>query len=145
MYKEKGYDLIALTDHDGVAGVSEAMIAGEALEMQIVPGIEFGCGYDFGEDRVELHILGYHIDIENEKSLTYIKKARDAREVRNEKLLAHLNDLGFELSREDLITRPKQDYIGKPDFARALRRKGIAHDHMWEIFDQVEKRKDFCL
>lgn len=141
MYKEKGYDLIALTDHDGVAGVSEAMIAGEALEMQIVPGIEFGCGYDFGEDRVELHILGYHIDIENEKLLTYIKKARDAREVRNEKLLAHLNDLGFELSREDLITRPKQDYIGKPDFARALRRKGIAHDHMWEIFDQVEKEK----
>lgn len=139
LYKEKGYDLLALTDHDGVCGVSEAMIAGEALEMQIVPGIELSCGYDFGEEKIELHILGYHIDIENEKLLACIEEARAAREVRNEKLLLHLDNLGFDLSREDLITRPKQDYIGKPDFARALRRKGTAPDNMWDIFDQVEK------
>ena len=47
MYKEKDYDMISLTDHDGVDGIAEAMIAGEALQIKVIPGIEFSTGYDF--------------------------------------------------------------------------------------------------
>lgn len=39
-FKEDGYDIIAITDHDGIDGVREAKIAGEAMELTIIPGIE---------------------------------------------------------------------------------------------------------
>ncbi len=140
-YKDLDYDMIALTDHDGVDGINEAVIAGEALRIKVIPGIELGTGYDFGQERVELHILGYHIDVENPKLQEYLKRIQKARRTRNERLLAHLQQLGYDLTWEDLIERPGQTYIGKPNFARALKRKGMAPDNMWEIFDQIEKEK----
>lgn len=140
-YKEQGYDLLALTDHDGVGGIQEAMIAGEALEMQVIPGIELGTGYDLADQRVELHILGYRIDPECPVLLEYLEKIQKARQIRNEKLLSHLQSLGYDLVWEDLLQRPGQTYVGKPNFARAMKRKGIAPDNMWELFDQVEKEK----
>lgn len=120
MYKEKDYDMISLTDHDGVDGIAEAMIAGEALQIKVIPGIEFSTGYDFDGRELELHMLGYYIDIENEALKARLTEIRKDREVRNEKLLAHLNNLGYELTYEDLLQRRGQTYVGKPNFARAI-------------------------
>lgn len=141
MYKGRDYDMIALTDHDGVDGVYEAVIAGEALEMKVIAGIEIGCSYDFAGQKTELHILGYHIDTENAALKACIRKLQESRKVRNEKLLAHLQNQGYELQYEDLIERPGQNYIGKPNFARALKRKGCAPDHLWELLDEVERER----
>lgn len=141
MYKGRDYDVIALTDHDGVDGVYEAVIAGEALEMKVIAGIEIGCSYDFAGQEIELHILGYHIDTENAALKACIEKLRSSRRARNEKLLAHLQALGYDLQEEDLIERPGQDYIGKPNFARALKRKGCAPENMWELFDEVARER----
>ena len=69
MYKENQYDVIAITDHDGVDGIMEAEIAGEALQIKVIPGIEFGTDYDLDGRELELHILGYHIDTAD-KALT---------------------------------------------------------------------------
>ena len=60
--KELGYDIIAITDHDNTDGLQEAMIAAEALEIKVVPGIEIAV---VTEDGRGLHMLGYHIDPEN--------------------------------------------------------------------------------
>lgn len=141
MYKEREYDIIALTDHDGIDGVKEAEIAGEALKMQVVPGIELATSYDFDGHEIEFHLLGYYIDIENEELNEKLKEIREHRRVRNEKLLAHLNELGYELTYEDLLERPKQNYIGKPNFERAMKQKGYNPENMWDIFDEVEKQK----
>lgn len=141
MYKEKEYDIIALTDHDGVDGISEAVIAGEALKIKVIPGIEFSTGYDFDGRELELHLLGYHIDIENQPLQERLKEIRKDRDVRNEKLLAYLNGLGYELTREDLLQRPGQTYVGKPNFARAIARKGYEIENLWEVLDTVKKDK----
>ena len=141
MYKGRDYDVIALTDHDGVDGVYEAVIAGEALELKVIPGIEIGSSYDFEGQEIELHILGYHIDTENAALKACIEKLRISRRDRNERLLAHLQGLGYNLVYEDLIERPGQDYIGKPNFARALKRKGCAPENMWDLFDEVPREQ----
>ncbi len=141
MYKEKEYDIIALTDHDGVDGINEAVIAGEALKIKVIPGIEFSTGYDFDGRELELHLLGYHIDIENQPLQERLKEIRKDRDVRNEKLLAYLNGLGYELTREDLLQRPGQTYVGKPNFARAIARKGYEIENLWEVLDTVKKDK----
>lgn len=140
-YKEKEYDMIALTDHDGIDGIAEAEIAGDALDFKVIPGIELATKTDFLGKEIELHILGYYIDIENEALLEKLKELKENRKNRNEKLLALLNDMGYELTWEDIITRPKQTYIGKPNFARALKAKGYDVPNMWEIFDSVKREK----
>lgn len=135
-YKEEKYDIIALTDHDGIDGIAEAMIAGEALEIQVVTGIElstdfFAPGYS---EAIDAHILGYQFDVENEKLIEKCKEIMAERRVRNEKLLKVIKELGYELQYEDLIERKGQKYIGKPNFARALVRKGYI-DHYSEAFE----------
>ena len=124
-YKDDEYDMIAITDHDGIDGLMEAKIAGEALQIQVIPGIELSTAYeDFHGEALELHMLGYNIDSENPDLVKRLEAIKQERKVRNEKLLKVINDMGYELSYEDLLQRPGQTYIGKPNFARGLVKKG---------------------
>lgn len=119
--KKEKLDQMAITDHDGIEGIHEALIAGEALDMNVIPGIEFSVDEP---DGVSMHLLGYYIDISNKelkKKLDYVKQKRKER---NDKLMKALSDLGYPLDYEDIIKRGGNDYIGKPDFARALIYKG---------------------
>lgn len=140
-YKDEEYDVIALTDHDGVDGIKEATIAGEALRIQVVPGIEFATGYDFNGQNLELHLLGYYIDIENQRLNEKLVEIRKDRQERNQKLLKHLNKLGYKLTEEDILDRPGQTYVGKPNFARALAKKGYEIENPWALMDGVERKK----
>lgn len=126
--KACGYDAIAITDHDGVGGVKEALAAGEAVGLQVVAGIELATETEEG---IGLHILGYHIDIEHARLKEVLEELRGKREARNRKLLALLAEMGYPLSEEELILRPGQDFIGKPVIARAMVKKGY-----------IEKPKD---
>ena len=121
MYSEKEYDEIALTDHDGIDGVKEAQTAGEALNIQVIPGIEFSTSMENGE---ELHLLGYYFDINNKALNDRLKKIREDRDTRNQKLLKVFQDMGYDLTYEDLLQRPDQTYVGKPNFALAFKKKG---------------------
>ena len=140
-FSEMEYDIIAITDHDGVGGVAEAQIAGEALRIQVVPGIEFGTSYMFKDEDVELHLLGYHIDTENERLTERLKDIREKRHDRNMRLLALLNEKGYELTYDELVVNPKQNYVGKPNFARALKARGYDIPNMWDLFSQVHKER----
>lgn len=126
--KAAGYDAIAITDHDGTDGVKEALIAGEALELQVIPGVELATETEGG---IGLHILGYHIDIENPRLKETLEDLRQKRTKRNEKLLALLASMGYPLTEEELTLRRGQTFIGKPIIARAMVGKGY-----------IEKPKD---
>ena len=119
-YYDMEYDMIAITDHDGIGGVQEALIAGEALKIKVISGIELAVEHD-GK---ELHLLGYQFDPENPSLLAKLEELRWYRDERNEKMLRKLQELGYELTMDDLKQRPGQTYIGKPNFARALAAKG---------------------
>ncbi len=121
MYKEDGYDLISITDHDETGGVEEAIEAGRQFGVKVVPGIEIGSVIN---DRNELHILGYDLDINDENLQMELSDMRDYRNNRNDKLLKVLQDKGYKITREDLFQRPDQDYIAKPNFALALVKRG---------------------
>lgn len=120
-YQKEEYTVIALTDHDGIDGVKEAQIAGEALGITVYSGIEFGTKLPDGP---ELHILGYRFDIENEALKARLADILRARRERNSKLLVVLQEMGYDITEEDLKQRPDQTYIGKPNFALALMKKG---------------------
>ncbi|MDD2483808.1 MAG: PHP domain-containing protein [Eubacteriales bacterium] len=131
---ERGVKTIAVTDHDGLFGVAEAMKAGEKVGVTVLPGIEFSAGLSTieielfesqaaGKD-VFAHILGYGIDIGENKINAEIMRIREMREIRNAALLNALNSIGCELLPQDLLFREGQDYVGKPNFAVALKKRG---------------------
>lgn len=123
--KELEYDMIAITDHDGVDGVNEALIAGETAGIKVIPGIELATETEEG---IGLHILGYHIDHENPQLKAVLADLLERRDNRNKKLVQVLNDMGYEITYDDLKQRQPNGFIGKPVFARALVEKGYIDD-----------------
>lgn len=134
------YGIIAITDHDTVKGVAEAQIAGEALEMKVISGIELGT---ILEEKLKLHILGYYIDIENDRLEEVTEILKKAREKRNQALLEVLDKQGYTLTEADLKVIPNQKYIGKPHFAIALKNKGYISEtkEAFEVGRLLESRE----
>ncbi len=131
---ERGVKTLAVTDHDGFNGIEEALAAGEQYGVTVIPGVEFSTlmkGEELNSPPahyigsiINMHILGYEIDIHNEELKKAAEDMRRKREERNRKLLSALHKVGYQLSEEDLLQREGQDYVGKPNFALALMRKG---------------------
>lgn len=128
-YKNNGYDEIALTDHDGIDGIKEAKIAAEALGIQVISGVEISTNLsvDFKNKPLDVHVLGYRFDENNSELISKLKELRRFRAERNDLLIKKLNDMGYEISYEDILkctNRSNQAYIGKPNIADTLVDKG---------------------
>lgn len=139
-YKGMGYDVIAITDHDGIGGIEEAMAAGEALGLRVVPGIELSTRHVTARGgECELHILGYGINTGDSRLQEVCERLRDYRRERNSEMLAMLADKGWALDRADLDPKPGA-YIGKPDIVRALRRKGCKAEDPFALLEGPGKK-----
>ena len=89
-----GLTAMALTDHDTVSGIDEALKAAKDLDMEVIPGIEVSCIYK----EKEIHILGLYIDHTNPELLSFLKEASRKRYDRNMEMLAAFNKDGFEIT-----------------------------------------------
>src|SRR5680860_1381446 len=117
---EAGVTVLALTDHDAVAGVPEAAAAAERLGLELVPAIEMSCVHEYADD---LHICGYWIDLEMIASVC--ERAQRERVSRAEEIIANLRREGFELTLEDAIAEAGDALsIGRPHIARAAGASG---------------------
>lgn len=117
--KKAGLTAIALSDHDTVDGVREAMAEGEKLGVEVVPAIEFSV-----QSGTETHILGYYIDIENPKLLDTLEKVIETRRFRNRETCRKLNELGFDITLAEAEAIAPNDFIGRAHFAKLLADKG---------------------
>ncbi len=117
--KKAGLAAIALSDHDTVDGVREAIEAGERLGVEVIPAIEFSV-----QSKTETHILGYFIDIENPDLLKMLKEVVDLRIERNHVTCQRLNELGFEMSLEEVRALAPNNFVGRAHFARVMMDKG---------------------
>ncbi|MCQ2545885.1 MAG: PHP domain-containing protein [Clostridia bacterium] len=118
--KELEYDIIAITDHDNTDGLMEAEIAGQAVELKVIPGIEIAVVTEEGNG---LHMLGYNIDRNNPELVAFLSRMIENRKARNVELFRVLQDMGYDISEKD-IEIGKNDFIGKPLIARAMVKKG---------------------
>lgn len=129
--KEKGLAAIALTDHDTVDGVAEALKEGARIGIEVIPGIEISADF-----KPEMHILGYfpNINVYTEiiKELDEIKQGR---EVRNKKIINRLNELGIDIKLDEVKEAAFGDILGRPHIARVLLNKGYVRS-IDEAFDK---------
>ena len=85
-------DLLAITDHDCISGVPEAMAAGKEEGVSVIPGVEFDNEYHH-----ELHILGLDVDMDHPVLIRAMEVARERRDKRNEIILSRLDAAGIEV------------------------------------------------
>lgn len=141
-YKDDDYDVVSITDHDNVKGVHDALVSGEALRIQVVPGIELSTGKILsGNDYAsEIHILGYHIDTENPGLLSISEKLLKGREERNAVVREDLRNRGYDLDEGIINERNGGKYVAKPDFVRALAACGVDKKDAWRMMDEAGLR-----
>ncbi len=120
--KENGLKMVALTDHDTVAGLQRAKMAALHYDLDFIPGIELAAQ----NDRT-LHILGLSIDPDHEVWRGAQEHMRNSRRMRNEGIVCKLNRLGIMLSMDDLYRYAKGS-VSRVHIARWLVEKGICSD-----------------
>lgn len=121
--KQVGMSAIAITDHDTVAGIAEALAAGETEGIEVIPGVEVSSLAD-GQD---IHVLGYFIPYQDEGFLQALEGLRKTRHERNKLMVARLNELGFEITLEEVYQRKQGEQdknIGRPHIAEVMIEKG---------------------
>ena len=113
-----GVEVLALSDHDTVDGVDEAMRAGAARGVTVVPATEISAVDGAYED---LHVLGYGIDHRDPVLAERLRDARLDRERRAERMAGRLRELGFEVDPAPIAARREAGKpIGRPHLAAAV-------------------------
>jgi 3',5'-nucleoside bisphosphate phosphatase len=107
---DAGVELLALTDHDTVDGVDEALQAGAARGLRVVPAVELSA---LDDEREDLHVLGYLVDHHAPGLLETLAELRADRAARAVRMAQALRDCGLELEL------PRRDSIGRPHLAQA--------------------------
>jgi predicted metal-dependent phosphoesterase TrpH len=128
--KARGLAAIALTDHDTVDGLAEAMAAGQAYGLEVIPGVEISAQHTQGS----MHILGYWVNYESPRLAERLAVLQEARRNRNPRIIAQLNALGIPLTLEEVQRLSGGGQVGRPHIARALYEGGYVRS-LQEAFD----------
>ncbi|MER3485868.1 MAG: hypothetical protein C4345_07800, partial [Chloroflexota bacterium] len=116
----RGITVLALTDHDTVAGLAAASATAEQLGISFIPGIELSS--DIGP--FEVHILGYEIDHADPDLLHALAELEHLRLARIEQILARLSAIGLPVSPDRVRELAGPGTIGRPHVARAMIEQG---------------------
>ncbi|MEO6061109.1 MAG: PHP domain-containing protein [Thermoflexales bacterium] len=128
--RKRAIEIIALTDHDTVAGHAEALAAGVEFGLRVIPGIEISA---FGEQG-ETHVLGYGVEPNDDITRATLLALRATRESRARRILANLLRLGISVDFERIKAIAGDGMIGRPHIARAMVDMG-AVSTIQEAFD----------
>jgi 3',5'-nucleoside bisphosphate phosphatase len=115
-----GLDVIALTDHDTVAGHREAALALPA-GLTLLPGMELSCRLE-GHS---VHLLAYLFDPTNERLAGEMAEIRESRLYRARAMVAKLAELGAPVTWDQVSEIAAGGVVGRPHIARALVEAGV--------------------
>ena len=132
MAKLRKVAVLAITDHDTVAGHAEAIAAGRRLGVRVIPGIEISALSPQGK---EVHVLGYGVVPTDEDVRQRIAVLRDVREARARGMVAKLARLGISVSYARIKAIAGDAMIGRPHVARVLLEAGYVSS-IQEAFDK---------
>lgn len=128
---EKGLKAFALTDHDTVDGIEEALKAAEGKPIEVIPGIEYSTEYR----KRDVHIVGLFIDYKAPVFLEYLERFQASRIERNHKLCRNLQGAGFDITYEALLEEFPNAVITRAHYAKYLLAHGYVKS-MVEAFDR---------
>lgn len=143
---EAGIRILAITDHDSLAGIRDLAGAGPGAipsSLMLVPGIEInavGTGPSSGGGEGEIHILGYGVDPDDDRFEATLVMQRDGRRRRFAAMVDRLREIGLPIDHEVArITPTEGDALGRPTVARCLVSAGHARS-VEDAFDRLLDR-----
>ncbi len=111
-----GVTVLAVTDHDTVAGLEACDAEARRRGMRLVPGIEISCIHH----RREVHLLGHFIDPANAKLGAYARQLVTEREKRMELMVQKLVGLGVPVTLAQVQSFAGNAPLTRPHLARVL-------------------------
>lgn len=111
-----GVTVQALSDHDTLAGIAEAMAAGAELGVRIIPATELNTESEWGD----VHVLGYFLDPADSALGDRLRWLRENRGRRVELMVERLQALGYTISLERILELAQGGSLGRPHIATAL-------------------------
>lgn len=121
---ENNVQAIALTDHDDIAGLSEASITAKSLNIIFINGVEISVTWK----KRTLHIVGLNFDKDNKLLFQGLKKIRDGRYKRAQLMADGLGMAGIQGAMDGAKSYAKNSTIGRIHFAQFLVAQGYAKD-----------------
>ena len=130
---KKGLKVMALTDHDTVAGIDSILSYAASCPNApvIVPGVELSTEYK-GK---EVHVVGLFIDHKHPKLTSYLQEFINSRTERNLKMCKALTDAGIEISYQELLDAFPDAVITRAHYAKLMLQKGYIK-HIGEAFER---------
>jgi len=119
--KEKGLAAIAITDHDSINGLEEALRTGEEIGIEVIPGVEISAE----RENKEIHMLGYYIDYKDSTLLEFLRGIREDRKKRVYKMVEALNQHGLSISADDVLEYAGDVSISRLHIAQYMEAKGL--------------------
>jgi predicted metal-dependent phosphoesterase TrpH len=119
-----GCTAVALTDHDGLAGLARAKARAASLGIVFVPGCEVSCAFAPGA----MHVLSYFVEDGEGPLPSELERLRHDRAERNERLVQRLREFGLPISMEQVQAVAGSSVIGRPHFAAVLVANGAAEN-----------------
>jgi predicted metal-dependent phosphoesterase TrpH len=118
--RRKGLDGIALTDHDTVDGLAEAVQAAQEAKFCLIPGIELTTDYG----KVEAHILGYGFDFHAPGLRRKLELILYSRKERVLEMIKRLKRHRVSLNWEDVQEQAESRFVGRSQLFRAMEKRG---------------------
>jgi predicted metal-dependent phosphoesterase TrpH len=130
-----GLVAVALTDHDTVEGCCRMRAACEAKQIEFIPATELTAEIN----GIELHMLGYFLDVENEELLGEMRRFQEGRTERIREIVSRLRQLNIPLREEDVFGIAQCNSPGRPHVARALIQRKVCTS-LDEAFERFLKK-----
>lgn len=128
--RKRDVALLAITDHDTIGAHKEALAAGAALNLRVIPGIEVSSLSPEGE----VHVLGYNVQPADEATINTLNGLRGVRVARARGMIMKLDALGIHVPFERVQSLAGDAMIGRPHLARVLVEMKVVAN-MQEAFD----------
>ncbi len=120
--KKKGLLAVAVTDHDTVSGVEEAVREGGRIGMRVIPGVELSTRLD----ECDVHMTALFIDYENRELIDRLGEMAACRSERNFRMVDKLKEAGFRIDRSDLERLGEGKLLARGHIAQILIARGYA-------------------
>lgn len=129
--KSKNISSIAITDHDTIDGIPEAISYGKELGIEVIPGLEISTDIE----GYEVHLLGYFIDYTSNELRKYLKFFKNERIHRAKRIIKKLNAIGLKVSLDDVKKISNGAPICRPHIAKAMLQNGLI-DNYYQAFNK---------
>lgn len=137
--KEINLRAVALTDHDTIDGIDDALETGKTAGIEVIPGIELSCSYN----NKEIHMVGLFINHKNAFFCEKLDELKLTRDSRNYEMADKFNEIGIPITFEEIRDHYPDAIITRAHFASYLHEKGYVSS-VKDAFDRYLNDRGPC-